>query len=106
MWVRRIAVVAGEPPSPFERAAIVGEQASFVTNWGARGIEFINVDVTLNLARLPTGTELGVEADNHLSDTGIAACTATLYDSAGPLGICTVSALANAQLALDLARKG
>ena len=106
VWVRRIAAVDGEKPSPFERAAIVGEQASFVTNWGTRGIEFINVDVTLNLARLPIGTELGVEADSHLSDCGIAACAATLYDSAGPVGICTVTALANAQRPLDLARKG
>jgi hypothetical protein len=106
VWVRRIAVVDGENPSPFERAAIVGEQASFVTNWGTKGIEFINVDVTLNLARLPVGTELGIEADSHLSDTGIAACAATLYDSAGPVGICTVSALANAQRSLDLAKKG
>jgi hypothetical protein len=105
VWVRRIGAVAGEKPSPFVCAAIVGEQASFVTNWGVKGIEFINVDATLNLSRLPNGTELGVEADSHLSDAGIAACAATLYDRDGPVGVCTVSALASADRRLDLARR-
>ena len=104
LWVRRIAAVHGELPSPFIKAAIVGEQASFVTNWGSMGVEFINVDATLNLARLPVGTGLGVEAEAHLSDDGIAACAATLFDTEGPVGICTVTALAAVDRRLDLSR--
>ncbi|MDO3649475.1 acyl-CoA thioesterase domain-containing protein [Nocardia mangyaensis] len=95
-WVRNIPVVDGEPASPFCYAAMTGEQTSLVTNWGTEGIGFINTDVSITFSRMPIGTDMGVEAESHLSDDGIAAGAAVLYDTEGAFGICTTTALANA----------
>ncbi|MFE3543175.1 acyl-CoA thioesterase domain-containing protein [Nocardia sp. NPDC059177] len=94
-WVRNIPVVAGEAASPFCFAAMTGEQTSLVTNWGTEGIGFINTDVSITFSRMPIGTDMGIEAESHLSDEGIAAGAAVLYDEQGAFGICTTTALAN-----------
>lgn len=95
IWTHQIPVVSGEAPSPFVRTAMLGETTSLITNWGTAGVGFINCDLTLVLARLPEGPELGLEADNHLSAEGVAVGTATLYDRSGAFGTSVVSALAN-----------
>ncbi|MFB7874689.1 acyl-CoA thioesterase domain-containing protein [Nocardia sp. NPDC056064] len=94
-WVRNIPVVDGEPASPFCFAAMTGEQTSLVTNWGTEGIGFINTDVSITFSRMPIGVDMGIEAESHLSDEGIAAGAAVLYDEQGAFGICTTTALAN-----------
>ncbi|RVW04623.1 acyl-CoA thioesterase domain-containing protein [Rhodococcus spongiicola] len=96
MWQYQIPVVAGEEPSPFVRAAMVGEATSLMTNWGTEGVGFINADLTLALSRLPEGPEIGLEADNHLSIDGISVGSTTIFDRLGPIGTCVVSALSNA----------
>jgi hypothetical protein len=95
-WQHPMDVMVGEAASPFVRAALVGEQTSMVTNWSDAGIGFINTDLTLALARMPVGRELGVEADNHLSRDGVAVGTATLFDRDGAFGSSMVTAVANA----------
>ena len=52
-WQTGMPVVPGEDPSPFVSAASVADATSMVTNWGSGGVEHINTDVTLTLARLP-----------------------------------------------------
>ncbi|WP_280341444.1 acyl-CoA thioesterase domain-containing protein [Nocardia neocaledoniensis] len=94
-WMRNIPVVAGEESSPFCFAAMTGEQTSLVTNWGTEGIGFINTDVSITFSRMPISAEMGIEAESHLSDDGIAAGAAVLYDTEGAFGICTTTALAN-----------
>ncbi|WP_433606013.1 acyl-CoA thioesterase domain-containing protein [Prescottella agglutinans] len=103
MWQYQVPVVAGEEPSPFVRAAMVGETTSLMTNWGTEGIGFINADLTLVLSRLPEGPEIGLEADNHISTDGISVGTTTMFDRLGPIGTCVVSALSNAARQLDFA---
>lgn len=97
MWSKNITVIEGEEPSPFVVAVIVGEATSLVTNWGTEGIHFINADVTITLGRLPTSREIGIEADNHISSNGVAACSGTLYDRDGMLGTSVAVALANSR---------
>ncbi|WP_433593046.1 acyl-CoA thioesterase domain-containing protein [Nocardia sp. CA-145437] len=104
MWSRVISLVTDEEPSPFVHAAIVGEAASLVTNWGSAGVGFINADLTLTLARMPRGTDLGIETDNHLSADGVATGSAVLYDQDGPVGMCVVTAVSNAARQIDLGR--
>lgn len=103
MWTRMPQVVAGEEASPFVRAAMTGETTSLMTNWGSEGVGYINADVTLSLARLPDGDEIGLEADGHISADGIAVGSATLYDPHGPIGSSIVTALANAQRQVQVA---
>jgi hypothetical protein len=106
MWARHLPVVAGEEPSQFERAAMAGEPTSLMTNWGSEGVGFINVDLTLVLARLPEGPDVGIEADDHISSDGLAVGTATMFDRGGPIGTCVVSALSNARRQVDFAGQG
>ncbi|AHH17738.1 thioesterase-like superfamily [Nocardia nova SH22a] len=95
-WQHPANVVDGERPSPFVVAAMAAEQTSMVTNWSSAGVGFINTDLTLALVRMPEGSDIGLEADNHLSRNGIAAGTATLFDRAGVFGTAMITAVANA----------
>lgn len=101
LWSRQLPVIVGEVQSPFVNTATVGEGTSFVTNWGDKGVGFINADVTLALSRQPEGLDIGVEADNHFSSDGIAVGSAVLFDRLGPFGTGVVTALANAHRQVD-----
>ena len=72
-----------------------------VTNWGSHGVEHINADITLTLARLPVSREVGLAAVDRISAEGIAIGTATVFDRQGRLGTATVSALANTKRSID-----
>ena len=101
MWARQFPVILGEKMSPFVRTAIVGEGTSLVTNWSEQGVGYINADVTLTLSRLPVGEEVGVEADHHIGEDGVAVGTSVLFDSRGPFGAGMVVALANKHRQVD-----
>lgn len=101
LWSRQLSIIVGEEQSPFVNTATVGEGTSFVTNWGDKGVGYINSDVTLALSRLPEGPEVGVEADNHISNDGIAVGTAVLFDRLGAFGTGVVTAVANAHRQVD-----
>lgn len=91
-------LVAGEALSPFVRVALAADFASPMSNYGSKGLGFINADYTLSLSRLPLGDAIGFETTGHISDEGVAAGQCTLYDAAGPIGFCVVSAVANRTL--------
>lgn len=101
-WSRTLPIVAGEPMSPFQAVAATADGVSLVTNWGTAGVEYINTDITLTLARLPEDSSVGLAAIDRVSSDGIAVGTATVFDRSGPIGTAMVSALANAQRAVDL----
>ena len=96
-WVRETRpLVAGESPSPLVRVALAADMASPVAHCGSAGLRFINADYSINLSRLPLGDAIGVEATGHLSEDGVAVGQCVLYDTAGPIGFCATSAIANA----------
>ncbi|WP_405496588.1 acyl-CoA thioesterase domain-containing protein [Nocardia sp. NBC_00511] len=95
-WQNPIRVITGEELSPFVRVSVVAEATSMMTNWGDKGIGFINTDMTLGLSRLPAGYEIGVEADSHFSEHGTAVGVATLFDRVGSFGSCMVTSVSNA----------
>ncbi|MGW5439352.1 acyl-CoA thioesterase domain-containing protein [Nocardia asteroides] len=94
-WQNLPSLVAGEPFTPFQRAAATGDLTNLVCHWGSRGVGYINADMTLTLSRLPVGPELGLQALGHVPHAGVAVSTATMYDRQGPLGTCVITALAN-----------
>lgn len=95
-WLRdRHPLVSGEPVSPFVRVALAADFASPLANYGPGGLEYINADYALTLSRLPVSAEVGVETTGHVSDDGVAAAECALHDTAGPLGFCSVTAVAN-----------
>lgn len=101
VWGTGVSVLPDEPPSPLVRATQSAETTSLVTNLGTEGIGYINCDLTLALARLPEGPQLGLEADSHITADGIAVGTATLYDRKGPYGTGIVTAVSNAAAQID-----
>jgi acyl-CoA thioesterase len=100
-----IAVVAGEPNSPFVAAALVAESTSLVTNLGTEGIGYINGDLTVALARLPVDEWIGVQAESHTAAHGIAVGTSTLFDSRGPFGAGMTTAVANPAAQIDFSTR-
>ncbi|MET8876999.1 acyl-CoA thioesterase domain-containing protein [Nocardia sp. NPDC004604] len=102
LWFNQPQLLTDVDNTPFVRAAMLGEMTNTLTSWGDQGIAFINHDVTVVLARMPIGTTIGIEADNHLSADGVAAGASTMWDSAGRFGISVVSALALSTGSLDV----
>jgi hypothetical protein len=96
-WQTAVPVVAGERPSPFQAVASIADATSMVTNWGSNGVEFINTDISLALARLPVSLEVGLVALERTEHDGIAAGCAVVFDREGVLGTAMVSSLANAR---------
>lgn len=103
LWQSLPPLVAGEPITSFQRAAIFGDSTNLVCHWGSEGAGYINADVTVTLSRLPIGDELGLRADNTIASAGISIGSATLYDRTGPVGTCVVTTLANARRHIDFA---
>jgi hypothetical protein len=99
IWTRETAaLVAGEPLTPFVRAAVSADIASPLANATEIGVAHINADYSLALARYPTGEWVGVEATQQQGADGISIATCTLYDTAGPFATSTAVALANPPL--------
>ncbi|MFC7495353.1 MULTISPECIES: acyl-CoA thioesterase domain-containing protein [unclassified Nocardioides] len=101
-WSSAIPIVPDEPLSPFQAVAAAADGASMVTNWGTRGVEYINTDIALTLARNPVGVEIGLLATDRVEHDGIASGTTAVFDRAGALGTVTVAALANARRRVDM----
>ena len=104
-WQTGLPVVAGEPLTGFVAAASIADAGSMVTNWGTRGIEHINTDITLTLARQPVGVEIGLSALDRVSSDGIAVGTVTVFDRSGRLGTGVVTSLANTAQGIDFAER-
>src|SRR4051794_35798278 len=101
-WSSAIPVVPDEPLTPFQAVAAAADGASMVTNWGTRGVEYINTDIALTLAREPVGVEIGLLATDRVEHDGIASATTAVFDRAGALGTVTVAALANTRRTVDM----
>ncbi len=103
-WNTGVPIVAGEPLTPFLAVAAMADGASLVTNWGSGGVEQINTDITLTLARAPIGVEIGLVAQDRVEQDGIAVGVAAVIDRDGQLGTAVVTSLANTKRAVDFDR--
>ncbi|MEV7136069.1 acyl-CoA thioesterase domain-containing protein [Arthrobacter sp. NPDC093128] len=100
-WHFAMPIVEGEPLTPFQMAASIADVSNVVSNWGSGGLQFINADVTLALARLPTELEFGLSAVDRVEADGLSVGTAVMFDRAGVFGTTTVLGLANALRSVD-----
>jgi hypothetical protein len=92
-------LVDDEPMNPAVRAALSGDLVSPLAHGSDAGIGYINGDYTLAMARYPVGHWVGLDTTIHMASDGIAVGSATLYDTVGPFGTSTATALANPLLA-------
>lgn len=99
VWLReRVPFVAGEELVPALRAALMADFANPVGNSGRSGLEFINADLTMYLARDPVGEWIGVETAGHVGAGGVGVGTAWMYDRDGRIGSCVAAALADPRI--------
>lgn len=103
-WHLPMRLVEGETPTPLQFLAGVADVTNMVTNWGSEGVQFINVDVDLALARFPGSGGVGLVADQRLVGDGIVVGSAVVFDRDGALGLASVTAVANARRSVDVAR--
>lgn len=99
LWMRELVpFIDGEEITPLVRAALAADYAHPLANYGDDGLAYINVDVTLYLARDPVGEWLGLEAATHMGTDGIAIGTAWLHDRDGRFGQSSVAATPDPRL--------
>lgn len=92
-WVRlRCPVVAGVQPSQLQRVAAAADFANGLS-WilSFREWLFVNTELTIHLAREPSGEWIGLDARSSISAAGFGLSTATLHDGTGPFGACAQS---------------
>ncbi|MEU6561593.1 acyl-CoA thioesterase domain-containing protein [Nocardia nova] len=106
VWQYPIDIVDGESPTAFQMAASVADVANAATNFGSDGLEFVNADVTLTLARLPRELELGMRALTRTEQDGIAVAGAEVFDRYGRIGAASVSTMTNGTTVVDLREHG
>ncbi|MEU6394632.1 acyl-CoA thioesterase domain-containing protein [Streptomyces sp. NPDC046939] len=95
-WLRESRpLVAGESVSPLVRVTLAADSASPMAHASDEGLRYINADFTLTLSRLPLSDAIGLEATAHTAEDGIAVGHCALYDTAGPIGYCVTTAVAN-----------
>jgi hypothetical protein len=94
-WYRATRpVIAGEEPSPTVRLAWASDFTANSGNfldlgrWSA-----INADLTINLARQPTGVWTGIAARAWYVEDGIGLARADMFDLDGYVGTCTAALL-------------
>jgi len=94
-WSRmRVALVAGERPTPLERLLVMADAASGLSAtlpWD-RWL-FVNVDLGVHLEREPEGEWLAMDARTRFGPAGAALCTSVLSDARGRVGVTTQSLL-------------
>lgn len=88
-WIRLVVpVVAGETPSPWQRAAATADFANGIASSVEFGPStlFINPDLTVHLWREPVGEWIGMESVMRTSLTGIGLSDSAMWDSSGRIG--------------------
>ncbi|MGN0064211.1 MAG: acyl-CoA thioesterase domain-containing protein [Nocardioides sp.] len=93
-WVREyVPLVAGEELTAYTRLGLGADVANSVLNWGTEGLQLINPDLTLSIARLPRGEALALESLDHLRTTGTSVGAAALHDEVGAFGVVTMTSV-------------
>ena len=87
-WLRpRVALVAGETPTPLECLVTAADSASGVAlAVDPRTTTFVNGDLTIALHRAPTGEWTCLDAASNGERHGIGLARARLWDTAGLVG--------------------
>jgi hypothetical protein len=88
MWFRlRVPVVAGEEPSPLQRALAAADYGNGISGvLDYQRFVFINPDLTVYLRRPPVGEWVGLDAASWLEPAGGAYAESALYDERGRIG--------------------
>jgi hypothetical protein len=88
VWLRmRQPLVAGEEPTPLQRALVVADVGNGVSaSLDFRRFLFINVDLTVHLERMPRGEWICIDAVTLPQPKGIGTAESVLLDERGRIG--------------------
>lgn len=89
-WMRSLAIVADEQPSPFQRICPLADCSNAFSRHGelvAGGLSFINPDLTIALHRDPIGEWAGMHSSSQWQPSGVGLATSRLYDDHGSIGM-------------------
>jgi acyl-Coa thioesterase superfamily protein/acyl-CoA thioesterase superfamily protein len=88
VWLRqRVPLLAGETPSPFQRAALVADCGNGVSAAvDLAHFSFVNADLSVQLHRDPTGEWIGLDAHTVVEPTGAGLAASVVHDTQGPVG--------------------
>jgi acyl-Coa thioesterase superfamily protein/acyl-CoA thioesterase superfamily protein len=88
VWLRmRQPLVAGEEPTPLQRVLVVADVGNGVSGTlDFREFLFINVDLTVQMERMPAGEWIGVDAVTLPQPHGIGTAESVLFDAEGRIG--------------------
>ena len=97
-WFRlRCPVVAGEDPSPWQRAVAAADFGNGIAAELSFGSHvFINPDLTVSLYRPPVGEWVCLDARTRFGTSGIGGAESALWDADGRIGSATQSLLVEA----------
>jgi hypothetical protein len=87
-WLRmRQPLVAGTEPTPLERVLVAADVGNGISaSLDFRRYLFINVDLTVQLERLPVGEWVGIEAITLPRPQGVGTAESTIFDRDGRVG--------------------
>jgi hypothetical protein len=88
VWLRmRQPLVAGEEPTPLQRTLVVADVGNGISaSLDFRRFLFINVDLTVQLERMPEGEWICADAVTLPQPTGVGTAESVLYDRQGRIG--------------------
>jgi hypothetical protein len=88
VWLRmRQPLVAGEEPTPLQRALVVADVGNGVSaSLDFRRYLFINVDLTVQLERMPEGEWICIDAVTLPQPNGVGTAESVLFDREGRIG--------------------
>lgn len=88
VWLRmRRPLLAGEEPTPLQRTLIAADIGNGISSaLDFRRWVFINVDLTVQLERLPAGEWICIDAVTRPHENGIGSSDSVLADGAGRIG--------------------
>ncbi len=93
VWMRlNHPLVAGEPPSPYQRVAVAADSGNGVSaSLPFDQYVFVNSDLTINLFRKPVGEWICLELRSYFGANGCGLAESALYDEVGMIGRATQS---------------
>jgi hypothetical protein len=88
-WMRmRVPLVAGEEPSPLARVLVAADSGNGISAaFPFERFLFINLDLTVHLARHPRGEWVCLDAATRIDTAGIGFAQSTLWDEHGRFGV-------------------
>lgn len=91
-WFRSIRpIVAGEANTPLMRAAMVADFSNGVSSVLNHEWTFLNGDLSINLARMPVGEWILLDAETWIDEAGVGIAAGRLADERGYFGRCVQS---------------